>query len=493
MQIHLKASDDIYKMNDSGSESEKSFDLPAFRPGNIAVFTGQDKNIQINALLSRSYQEVILAFNSLGRYLPVEKNRLEAELRKNEYNGNEGMAAYRKAAEELGVDAFVVISAWRQGAVIYSRLDIVSLTGKYKINRSLAVKSKLPINIPFKLKREVARLHENLNLRARVLKSSGNYCLLDAGQWHGLCEKEYDLNDGRSIRIIKTGRYYSIAEIPQKKVNEYITVLSSPDISRVSVDAGKRIEYNTIYKYGLKNSLLKGADPEEKFIQGACIINPGANACLPGYGSFLATAYLGFEQGRASVPGVVVSSVLLLNHFCLTEFMTGFRSNFFPWIRDNDKNSRVNNLQWYLWGTLPLTLTASYMEQLAFQFHLSGHIPPFFKERDEAAAVFSAIVPGGGLFYKGYRFAGWGCYFTEMFIGGYGFYYLGSGNRSVYAFSVLGGIKLLEMVTAYFIKPSYTVFSHEISGKQNDSGEWKFALRPQHNGISYTLSRSFIF
>jgi hypothetical protein len=148
--------------------------------------------------------------------------------------------------------------------------------------------------------------------------------------------------------------------------------------------------------------------------------------------------------------------------------MTRFQGNFYPWVRDSDKPARVQNLQIFLWSTIPLTFSAGYFDQLAYQFHRTEYLPPFFLYRDNMAAFLSAVVPGGGLFYKGYRLPGWGYFFTEMSLAGYAVYNWDRGNRGRYALSAAGIIKLLEIVNAYLIPSSYRFFNLEVDRSTRD-------------------------
>ncbi len=91
------------------------------------------------------------------------------------------------------------------------------------------------------------------------------------------------------------------------------------------------------------------------------------------------------------------------SHFLLPELLAGFKINFFPWKEDSDKTEKMQNLQTFLWFSLPVTFSVAYMDQLAHQFAVTEHVPPFFNDRDNAAAIFSLFLPGGGLYYKGYR------------------------------------------------------------------------------------------
>jgi len=120
----------------------------------------------------------------------------------------------------------------------------------------------------------------------------------------------------------------------------------------------------------------------------------------------------------------------------------------------------MQDLQKFLWATLPVTFSVAYMDQLAYQFTSTEHLPPFFKDKDNMAAVFSLFIPGGGLFYKGHRLAGWSFYFSEMMTAAYAVYNNES-KPGKYALYVLGAIKLFDIIYAYFSTPSYSFFNLE--------------------------------
>lgn len=439
-----------------------SNDLSEVR-GEIAIFVVPQGAVQLKALVGESEAAIAGVLNSLGRFLPVENNSLRQALpHKDDYSLDE----FHNVAEDLEVSLYIVLSIYHGGNEIVAEMKVVPLNPLYEgLRRNIVVKSRVLANIPLKLAREIALLHRNLPLHARIMGKKGDSLVLAAGQWHGLTAGGYSTADGRAVTVKQAGRYISMAEAPgMDEKREYVTLVLYPRVDEVIQRLDERIEANTLYRYGLGNTLLKGSDPERRFIESICVINPGANVCVPGYGSFLATEYLGFKNAKPHLPGVVLSSALFLNHLLLTEYMTGFKSNFFPWKQDGDKSDSMKSLHMFLWCSLPVTVTVSYFDQLAYQFSTTEHLPAFFQYPDETALAFSLLFPGGGLMYKGYRVMGWAYYAVEMPLAGFAAYNYRDGKKLAIALSALGTVKILEMVHAWFTDPAYEFRRYELRG-----------------------------
>ena len=350
----------------------------------------------------------------------------------------------------------------RQGPYYVATLKVVSLGEDYPgVSRVVSLRSAIAANIPLKLSREIALMHEGLPVKARVIENGKNMALCEAGEWHGLQPGRYSSDFGR-IRVLKTSRYRSVVQAGQWPADrDNITIKAFPDYLRVVKDLDEKIDKNIMFQYSVTPESIKGDDPEKRFIKGFCFINTAASLILPGYGSYLASGYVGVKQKDFSITGVVLSVALVFSQLTVTEMMTGFKSNFFPWIRDSDKSLAVQNLHIFCWSTLLTTYSVSFMDQLAFQYEAAKKLPPFFQYRDQAAALFSFLMPGGGLFYKGHRIAGWSFYFSEMILAGFGAYSTGANDHYIYAFSALAAVKLLDIICAYLVKPSYSVYRIE--------------------------------
>ncbi len=446
---------------------------------NVIVFAHESQSVQMNAIAGTTVMKIKETCNRLGRFLPVEDsvesyayNVLIKTQRKN----------FTETAEKLGLDFYIAVKISPKLRGFIGTLEIVPVNKDYiRLKQTITVDAAVIMNIPFKLCRELAYLHQSLPLRAAIIKKiSEQRYIIDAGQWHGLKEGTYRLRNGSSLKVISTGRYSSLAEPESAEQTSFLFELY-PDVGNEVSRLERRMELNIDEQYGSANTILKSTDAGKQFVRAACVINPGANACLPGYGSYLATEYMGFKKTRPDYAGILTGTGVILSHLTLTEFMTGFRSNFFPWIRDDDKSAKQQRLQWFMFGTLPLGMTASYFHQLSSQYEYTRHLPPFFETRDEAAVCFSVIVPGGGLFYKGYRFTGWAYYFSEIFLGGYGTYHSGQ-KKSIYAFGALGLIKGIEIIHAAFAPVAYDFYQREIRrGDSNRDAEFLMSVNTIEN------------
>ncbi len=436
-------------------------ELPPVR-GNMVIFTVPGRSLELNAVLNESAGTIIESCNRLGRFMPVEENRKNRAA--GEVSGKSGEEIFRKTADLLHAEIYMVISAYRLGKRIISEMRVVSLSGEFRdIQGVYVVKSRIGLNIPLKLAREVAGLHRKIRLRAGIAgRRDDGSLVIDAGQWHGLSAGKYRTGEGKVIEIIQTGRYRSVIRTESGVKGDSLLINVFPDPGKLIDELEDRIKRNTLFTYGLKNTLLKGVDDEKRLVNGTCVINTGANACMPGYGSFLSVKYMGFETDEPAAYGIALSTGLIATHLLLPVSLEKFRINFFPGINDDEKNENVKHLQYFLWLSLPLTFSASYFDQLAYQYRKKEHLPPFFHDPDIAAATFSLFIPGGGLFFKGYRLTGWGFYLSEMFLAGYGIYHLDNEKKSLYAFSILGAIKGLEIITAFLVKPSYGFYNMEM-------------------------------
>ena len=434
-------------------------------PGAIAVFPLQGASIQFNALADKSAETVSDILSRLGRFMPVPAGRVR--------NAMEGLPDgfgeedLRDAAARMNADLYAFISITSFGSSIVGTITLKPVSPRYgAMNRSISVRSAVPMNIPLKLAREIALMHRGLPLEADILEQRDGQYLLSAGQWHGISPGKYRASGGGTVVIGNTGRYRSLARVPENAAQvKRITILAYPSVRALIREIDDRIEYNTNYRYSLANSGAEGADPEKKFAAGMCIINPGANACMPGYGSYLSTAYLGFKNTTPSVAGIVFSSLLIVHHFLLPEYMTKFKINFFPGVMDSDKTVTMNNLQIYCWATIPLTVSVAYLDQLSHQFTSNSVLPPFFFNKNEAALVLSLIIPGGGMFYKGHRLAGWGFHLSELFLAGFCVYTKDEKKKVLYGGITLGAVKLIDLVASCFSPPSYNFYNLEKEGR----------------------------
>ena len=456
-------------------------------PGAMAVFPLQGASIQLNALADKSAETVSDTLSRLGRFMPVPAGSVR--------NAMEGLPDgfgeedLRNAAVRMKADLYAFISITSMGSSLVGTITIKPVSPRYgAMNRSISVRAAIPMNIPLKLAREIALLHKRLPVEADILEQRDGDCLLSAGQWHGISPGRYRVSGGGTAVIRNTGRYRSLARVPESAAQtKRITILAYPSVRGLIREIDDRIEYNTNYRYSLANSGAEGTDPEKKFAAGMCLINPGANACMPGYGSYLSTAYLGFKNTTPSVAGIVFSSLLIVHHFLLPEYMTKFKINFFPGVMDSDKTVTMNNLQIYCWATIPLTVSVAYLDQLAHQFTSNSVLPPFFFNKNEAALVLSLIIPGGGMFYKGHRFAGWGFHLSELFLAGFCVYTKDEKKKVLYGGITLGAVKLIDLVASFFSPPSYNYYNIEKEGRISVSAPLMDVEIAENDDLVYKL------
>ncbi|OHD63497.1 MAG: hypothetical protein A2176_11345 [Spirochaetes bacterium RBG_13_51_14] len=462
--------------------------------GTIAVFPVSQASAQLSALSQKSAEAIAEAFNRLGRFVPVEEGRVQTAIDK--IPEGSGEEAVMKAATELNADLYATVTVYMMGSSIIGTVTINPVSAGYQqMKQSIAVRSMVPLNIPLKLAREVALLHKKLPVEASILEKRDGLYVLSAGQWHGIRPGRYRTDRGQTVIVRNTSRYRSLASLPDSAAKSgRLTIRDYPSVRGVIREIDDRIEYNTNYRYSLAGAEGdRNIDPEKKFTAGICLINPGANACFPGYGSYLSTSYLGFKNTTPSIAGIVFSSALIITHFLLPEYMTRFKINFFPGVMDGDKTRNLNNLQIFLWSTVPLTFSAAYLDQLSYQFTTNSVLPPFFMSKNETALVLSVIIPGGGMFYKGYRLPGWGFYLSEMFLAGFCVYTRDEKKKVVYGGIALGAVKLIELVTAAFSPPSYSFYNIEKEGRIRPAS-LSMGVEPAETGdLVYRLGMTFSY
>jgi len=462
----------------------------------IAVFMVQDSaGLQFSALSQKSVQLVMDTFERLGRIQPVDAALVHKAM-ENIPEGSANEQVILKAAEQLNADLYALVSVSAAGNYIVGTLAINPVSQYYRnmnMKKSIMVRSMVLMNVPLKLAREVALLHRDFLVQTQVLEKRDGLYLLNVGQWNGLAPGRYRTDRGASIIIHNTGRYQSLASLPASLPKAMrFAILQYPSISGIVEELDDRIDYNTNYRYSIASAAGgEGQEPEKKFTESMCLINLGANACLPGYGSFLSTSYLGFKKTTPSIPGIVFTSLLIVTHFILPECMTKFKINFFPGVMDKDKTSDMNHLQIFLWSTLPLTVSVAFMDQLAYQLTTNNVLPPFFMKKDETALMLSIFIPGGGMFYKGYRLPGWGFHLSEMFLAGFCVYTKNEKKKVVWGGITLGGVKVIELMTAFFCKPAYKFFNLEKEG-QIERASLSMDIHPSETGnLIYCLGLSY--
>ncbi len=434
----------------------------------IVVFPLLSENVQIDAVTIESAKEITDVINNLGILFPAELNKINNALTEANASGTDDV--YKKAAEFLEVDIYITVMCFKRGNYTFGDAKIYQLNGKYgKISKNILIKSTIAVNVPLKLAREIAYLHENLKLTGDVLKNESGTGLVSFGQRNSISTGSYQTNDGKTIEVVEADRYTSKVKLPAGFLEKAVTLTKQADYDKEIRRLDKILETNLIYKSGLKNTFLKGEDPEKRFVAATAFINPLASTIIPVYGAYLSTGYLGFDGESAnsshgpSALGLAYTGVILLTQLLLPEIVTGFTINYWPWIEGGTKTAAMQNFQIFMFATIPLTGTAAFLDQLAYLFNKSDKIIPFFDNKNWTAMMFSLFIPGGGLFYKGWRIFGWSYFTAEMVLAGFGCYYLGNIEYSGYFFLAYAVLKLGEILHAYFINPGYNYYNNEMS------------------------------
>ena len=232
--------------------------------------------------------------------------------------------------------------------------------------------------------------------------------------------------------------------------------------------------------------------PEKRLFVSTALINSGASLCVPGYGSFLAVSSMGFENPKPALSGIAAGFFAEMMQLAAVPASSGehhWRS-LVPWTDGGGRTRAEKRLQICLWSTIPCTWAATYFDQLAVQYEHARVLPPGFENADASAAVWSAIIPGGGLFYKGYRSSGWGFYAAEMAAASVAAHY-GWSDGGRRALCVLGAVKCAEIAIAWFVRPSYAFYSREYERENRATLDISFA--PEGKELSPRLAATMHF
>ncbi len=404
----------------------------------------------INAVAADSASKIKYVIENQGRielqYLPsVEGARTGAEL--------------QESAAQSGADMIIIVSVYQQGPVSYGELKITALNENLsEYNSGVRVKSEMLQNIPLLLQRELVVMTEKLPVIFSVTERTKGFSVIDAGSYSGLENGNmYTLQNGNIIEVVSTGRFHSIVKGKCSDTNNRIELYSDSDKLRKSID--EQITENIIRKYGAGYAYLKNTNPDRRYFESLFVVNPFGNIVIPGYGAYLSTYYMDFESPKPSYASMGACASLYLFELLYIPSVNGFNVNFFPWIQDPDKSDRDLLTQQYLWAMIPFTFTACYLDQLAVQYKHSSVLPPGL-ENPVSAGLHSLLIPGGGLFYKGYRTWGWAYFGTEFALGMYTAMNW-KNDTGKYALYTLGAVKLGEIIHAVLIKPDYSFYTRE--------------------------------
>jgi hypothetical protein len=433
--------------------------------GDFVIFTSYTGDSAFDGILRNTEAALLEACMEAGRVQPVEFNYKKAAFEKSEGVDREDL--YRKAAQLLKVDAYAVISSYSEKGNYVLKLNINPLNDKYNsLKMEKIFTSRIPDNLPLKAARDLAGALKTIALKSTVVEIlDDGSAVIDSGQWNGLENDDYATSSGK-ITIKNAARYTSIASgqnFTKGQVLEFILYPRLDDfIHRLNI----LIRENTVKVYGTDEKFEKRGGSVKESIHSTCIINQGASFCLPGYGAFLSVEYMGIENGSPDYAGVFITSSLTVVHLGLVPFLTDFKVKFLPWVEDSGRSNQMKRLNYFLWGTLPLTFTASFYNQLAYQYREKNLLPPQFADHDLSASVVSIFIPGGGMFYKGYIWTGWCTYLAEMSMAGYAVYTQDKGQRNILIGS-LAVLKCAEIILSYVIPPSYSFYNREVSSNDN--------------------------
>ena len=434
------------------------------RYSQVIVIPSGTRSLVIKTLVDESVAAVEQALREGKRLVPAGRDIRNAVF--SDMRNSDGSISLAEAAQRYDIPMAIQVGVYQLGPRYYGQIEITTTEEAYKkYTGILKVRGQVAQNIPLKLSREIAMMMNGIQVPVKVEKLRGDLYRMEAGQWQGLEETTIHDSEGRKIEILETGRYHSICRIDDLK-NDVDSIILPPrdDADCYVKELERSIVHNLVRRKGTSAVLLKNMPADKRMLEGICIINPGGNLLLPAYGAYLSTHYLGFKDPAPSTPGLVAASVFTGTQLILPSVLTGFRGHFFPWVQDSDKTDEMARLHMFLWGTLPVTYTAAFLDQLAYQYEREGILPPFFESRDSFAAVLSGIFPGGGLFYKGHRFYGWGYYTTEMMAAGVLVFHGMDDRRGKAALATLAGLKVVELMHAWLAEPAYTVYNLEMEG-----------------------------
>ncbi|MEW6525288.1 MAG: hypothetical protein AB1444_01315 [Spirochaetota bacterium] len=366
-------------------------------------------------------------------------------------------------AHLYGVSLLVYMRVFLVGPVYYCELSFKPLddTVPFK-DETVIVQGTIAKNIPLKAKREIIKRHQNVLHCSIKTKVDAHTYVINVGQWHGLTEKTYTLLTGKQCTVNVVRRYTALVLLDGDYTAGDMLAINSTVCKEELLESVTAKIHENIASQRSGKDLLKGDSDSKRAIEACCVVNPFGNILLPGYGAFLATHYLGFTHTEPQWQGVYTSAAAVIVQLGLVPALGKGKVNFFPWIQDRDKTDAQYRLHMYLWATLPITYTVAFFDQLAYAYEKQRYLPPFFADKDITAVLVSAIVPGGGLFYKGNRLWGYGYWLSECTLGGLLAYDWQGGNQHI-LLGMLAGIKLVELFHAWLATPAYTVYSYELS------------------------------
>ena len=433
-------------------------------------------------------EEIRQLLDATGRFFPESRAKTMQMFSDGQFNDSKML----ETAGKSGIRRFWTVTVVQDASKIHALVEMIELSGETIKRREIRISSGIVQNLSLLAAREVAKVISHTEITAKVLSIGDNgRCIVEAGQWHGIIEgQRYATSEGSAVAE-QTGRFVSTLILGKKPSSDTIVIHLDPDIDQYADALNQHIRKNIVRTHGIENVLLTQGEPaEKKLFTSTLVINSGASLVLPGYGSYLSVYYMGFQNPKPSYAGMFAGAGTECIQLLAVPVMTGFKANFFPWTDDHSRTHSQKSLQIFLWSTIPLTWASTYFDQLAVSYESGKILPPLFDHADESAAVSSLLLPGGGLFYKGHRGAGWGYFASEIGVGSYVAYNWRS-RKGKNAAMLLCAIKGIEIINAYFIRPSYSFYNREFEGEGRANIELSF--RPDGKNIAPALAAVLTF
>ncbi len=344
-------------------------------------------------------------------------------------------------------------------------------------NKKIHVKSVLLENISLLIAREIVKLHDSLPLIIGLTETDTEDYYIAAA---GTSTPEYDTYIASSFSSeIKSTTPFSTLIYSAKKLSLKPAVIKhNAHVRELLADINSQIEHN-IYKNYRMNRTAPEIYTEHKFIEGLLFTNPLGNVLAPGIGSYFSMKNLGIENPDYSYINICGTFAATFFQVLYVPYKNNFKFDY----ETSDKSSyskEYRYFQTYLLSAIPFTFSVSYLDFLALNCQSGKMLPPFFIQRNEAAASLSFFIPGGGYFYKGRRALGLLFYSMEFSYGAYYFsHYNETSKDARYLYGFLA-LRLIDVAGAYFINSNYSFFNNQI----NEKTTVKLYLSMDFNGPS---------
>jgi len=429
-----------------------------------AVFVMPAESPSIISLINETYRRTIKCLELLGRFEIVEQNLLETE-----WNASSNLSfadECEDTARRTGASLLIILTAYQTGTNSFGEAVVRPIDPQFSaFRKNIRVRTRIMRNVPYLIEREIALMHEGMPLHFTV-KREGMNTLIDAGTQSGLSVGSYQTSAGTITITRVTSRTATVSQ-PLSGNGRNGRILIYPRVREYLVEPTAAIQEGIEYRYGPGYAYLRGEGYDKRYAESIFVINPLGNLILPGYSSWLSVNYLGIEGPQPSYWTMSAGAAIYLYQLLWMPVSSEFKENFFPFI-DGSKTEGQKRYHTWLWATIPVNFTVCYFDHLSLQYAVKEILPPFFESRDSTAAILSVLVPGGGHFYKGSRLFGWSYYGTEFLLFGYGIYHAEEkiGKQVLLA---AGAVKLIDVLHAYFSKPSYTFYNHEFYSEETTS------------------------